>query len=139
MLPMIKTPIPSRTSDQLSIFNPLVKGLRWVIAKSEMKNDISNIMPKMRPAVHGTVVSSRFPKHFTTQAYIPVKSISKRIKFMRTLEFLHTMENTIDIMPAASRAKSRPAQTAVRVRDDMESKVANDRVLKVGLHWLLRT
>jgi len=52
---------------------------------------------------------------------------------MRTLELLHTRENTIDIMPAASRAKSRLAQTAVRVRDGMESKVANDRVLKVGL------
>ena len=42
---------------------------------------------------------------------------------MRRLEFFHTTENATDTIPAASRAQSRPAQTAVRVRDGMESKV----------------
>lgn len=86
----------SKTSDQLSTFNPVVKGLRCVIAKSEIKNDISSMRPKMRPAV---------------------RLISNKIKFMRRFEFLQIMEKAIEITPATSRAKSRPAQTVVRVGD----------------------
>jgi hypothetical protein len=54
-LPIVKMATLSKTRDQLRIFNPVVKGLRCVTAKRDRKNDISNIIPKMRPAIDGTV------------------------------------------------------------------------------------
>jgi hypothetical protein len=61
-------------------------------------------------------------------SYVPVRFISKRTKLMRRLEFLQTMEKTMEIIPAASKATSRQAQTVVRVRDGMGSD--SDEVLK---------
>lgn len=51
MLPIIKTAKLSKTSAQLSVFNPVVNGLRCVIAKSDIKKDIKNMMPRIRPAI----------------------------------------------------------------------------------------
>lgn len=48
-----------------------------------------------------------------------MRLISNRTKFMRRLEFFHITEKTIEMIPAMSRARSRPAQTAVRVREGM--------------------
>lgn len=114
MLPTTRTAMLSRTSVQFKAFRPLVKGLRWVMANRETKTETSNMTPSTVP----TTKKSRQNVSMVEYAFrggnnLPARFISKSVKFIIKDECFQTIEKTIEMMPAAKRAKSRPAQTAV--------------------------
>jgi len=98
MDPITRTARLSTTSSELRTFMPVVRGFRCVMAKSDARNVIKNMMPSTSPM-------SRL--------------ISLRMKPRRTSGERQTSENTIEMTPATSRNVSRTPHTVVRVREGM--------------------